>query len=417
MNILRASLLTAISSGAKLVSAFVVMKYIAVISGPSGVAQLGQFISFISVLIVFAGGGINQGMIKYLAEYKNDFNEKIKLINSGFAYVCITSVVTSLVIFYFSKEISIYIFGDNQYESLIIIASIIQFLIVLNNLFIALLNGLMEVKKIAIIYIIGAGFSCSATFVLGFFFRFYGGLLAVILGQAFLFFVTLRLLIKSKMFSYRFFIPAFDKFKTINLSKFSIMTLTSALMLPIAQLVLRNYLSAEFGWEEVGYWQAVSHVSDAYLLFITMVISVYYLPVLSGTNDKALISREVGKAFVFIVPLVSFLAFIIYILRELITVSLFSSEFYPANYLYAPQLIGDVIKISSFLFSYIMLAKAMTKMYIFSEIFFSMSYVFLAIVFSKMYGLIGVMYAFIVNYFLYFLFTFSIYQRYMNNKL
>jgi len=69
--------------------------------------------------------------------------------------------------------------------------------------------------------------------------------------------------------------------------------------------------------------------------------------------------------------------------------------------LFAWQLVGDVIKISSWLLGYIMLAKAMTRIFIITEIFSSALFVVLSIYLSNLYGVIGVTYAFAINYTIY----------------
>jgi len=73
----------------------------------------------------------------------------------------------------------------------------------------------------------------------------------------------------------------------------------------------------------------------------------------------------------------------------------------PMVELFKWQLIGDVIKISSWLLSYLMLAKAMTQLYVYTEIIFSAIFVYLSISFIDRFGLIGVTYAFCLNYVLY----------------
>jgi PST family polysaccharide transporter len=97
---------------------------------------------------------------------------------------------------------------------------------------------------------------------------------------------------------------------------------------------------------------------------------------------------------------------------------LFSDEFSNALYLYAPQLLGDVIKVMSFILSFIMLAKAMTRLFILSEVFFSLTYVAWVYFLTEHFGLVGAMYAFVVNYAIYFLFSFVVARRFiasMNN--
>ncbi len=57
--------------------------------------------------------------------------------------------------------------------------------------------------------------------------------------------------------------------------------------------------------------------------------------------------------------------------KEIINI-LFSPQFLPMLYLFKYQLIGDVLKIGSWLLAYLMLAKAMTKFIYFDRnIFFN----------------------------------------------
>jgi PST family polysaccharide transporter len=57
--------------------------------------------------------------------------------------------------------------------------------------------------------------------------------------------------------------------------------------------------------------------------------------------------------------------------------------------------LGDVIKIASFILSYVMLAKAMTRLFVISECVFAVSYLALVYrVHGMHFGLIGAMYAF-----------------------
>ena len=191
------------------------------------------------------------------------------------------------------------------------------------------------------------------------------------------------------------------------------MTLTSALLAPAIQIVVRNILAERFSWEQVGYWQAVTKVSEAYLLFITMAISVYYLPKLSAVSEKNAFLNEIKMAYKILVPLVVVSAVVIFCFRDLLTALLFSERFSGALHLYAPQLIGDVVKIMSFILSFIMLAKAMTRTFLASEVIFGVTYVLWVLWLTSVYGLIGAMYAFVINYLFYFVFTVLVAGRYI----
>lgn len=389
------------------------MKLVAVMAGPEGVAQFGQFMSLTALLVVFAGGGVGSGVVKYLAQYREQKKDVQVLLNCAFSFSLISSLVMCISVLALSEQITHWLLGDIRYQSLIVVLAFVQFFVALNNLIIAIINGMMDVKRLAAIHVGGATIGILAPLLLGYYYQLYGVMLAFLLSQASLLAISLTLFMKSDYFNWAYFKATWNKPMMSRLAQYSLMTLTSALLAPLMQILVRNILSERFSWEQVGYWQAVSKVSDAYLLFITMAINIYYLPRLSAISQKSSFISEIKTAYIFLVPAVSILALTIYELREIITKLLFSEAFLSGLYLYAPQLIGDVIKIASFILSFIMLAKAMTKTFLFSELFFSLTYVLWVYVLTDHFGLIGAMYAFILNYTLYLLFTAYVAKRYV----
>ncbi|MGY2961406.1 PST family polysaccharide transporter [Pseudomonas sp. TE36184] len=389
------------------------MKLVAVMAGPEGVAQFGQFMSLTALLVVFAGGGVGSGVVKYLAQYREQNKDFKLLLNCAFSFSLVSSLVMCISVLTLSEYITKWLLGDLRYQSLIVILAFVQIFVALNNLIIAIINGMMDVKRLAVIHVGGAIIGILAPLLLGYYYQLYGVLLAFLLGQASLLAISLIFFKRSNYFNWFYFQVTWNKPMMNKLAQYSLMTLTSALLAPLMQILVRNILSERFSWEQVGYWQAVSKISDAYLLFITMAINIYYLPKLSATTQRNLLISEIRKAYAYLIPTVSILALIIYLLRDIITRILFSESFLSSLYLYAPQLVGDVIKIASFILSFIMLAKAMTKTFLFSEIFFGLTYVLWVYTLTDYFGLIGAMYAFIVNYVLYFLFTAYIACRYV----
>ncbi|WOE82540.1 O-antigen translocase [Pseudomonas protegens] len=413
MNIFKTSILTAIATAARLLSGFIVMKLVAVLSGPQGVAQLGQFMSLTALLVVFAGGGVGPGVVKYLAEYKGD-DEKVRtLLSSAFSFTLVASLSMCVLVLLFSRTIADWLLESQEFQWLIVVLAIAQIFVAMHNLVIATVNGMMDVKRLALIHVSGSAVGVVLPSVLGYYYKLDGVLLAFVVGQAALLLISFAAYKRSGYFSWSNIGWNSDRQSFSRLARFSLMTLTSALMAPIIQIAVRNYLAGEFSWEEVGYWQAVSKVSEAYLLFITMAISVYYLPKLSALTERQSFKDEIRKGFLVLMPLVVFSALVIYWCRELVTNILFSDDFHGALYLYAPQLIGDVVKVAAFLLSYVMLAKAMTRIFFISEVVFGLTYFIWAVVLTQQFGLIGSMYAFIINYLIYFVFSAIVASRYI----
>lgn len=414
MNIVRAGMYSAAAAASRLVAGLLVIKLVAFFAGPEGVGKMGQFMSMISLLTVLAGGGIASGVTKYVSEYRNSLTQLEPLIRSGLSFSLVTSAITGVLTLIFSRQLAELLLGDVRYESLIWVLSVAQCMIALHNYLVAIINGFMDVKRVAMIHVAGGALSVGITAVLAWQYRLYGALLALVMGQAVLLFLSAGMAWRSGHIRIGFLRPGHDAQMIGRLLRFSAMTVTSALLPPLVQIWVRNHLAERFSWQEVGYWQAVSKISDAYLLFITMAINMYYLPKLSSILDGAAFRVELRRAYVVIMPVVVVMASALYLMRHWALLILFNENFANAAPLFLPQLLGDVVKIAAFLQSYIMIAKALTKTFLFSELLFSLTYVILVEALVTRYGLIGAMYAFAGNYVLYWGFTYGVARRYVN---
>ena len=413
MNIARASVYASAATAAKLLAGLVIIKLVAWMAGPEGVGRLGQFMSLMSVLAVLAGGGISAGVVKYVAEYRDDPQRLWRLLAAALWYALCASCLVGIAGLLFRRQIAGWLLGDSRYEGLIGLLAAVQLGIALINYILAVINGFMDVKRLACIQVLGSLLSIAVALCLAHWLQLYGALLALVVGQLLVLAVGLPAWWRSPYFDRRMLSMRFDREMTLRLAAFSAMTVTSALLPPLVNIAVRDHLAARFGWEQVGYWQAVGKVSDAYLLFLTTAINVYYLPKLASTHAREALALELRLAYRYVMPVVLALAVGVYLCRDWVTAVLFSDDFSAARALYAPQLIGDVVKIASFVLSYVMLAKAMTRLFVASELAFAISYVALVFLFTGRFGLIGAMYAFAVNYALYLLFNVMVVRRYL----
>jgi len=86
-----------------------------------------------------------------------------------------------------------------------------------------------------------------------------------------------------------------------------------------------------------------------------------------------------------------------FLFRDLIVHILFNNKFTGMRDFFGFQLIGDFLKMLAWTLGYLLLAKAMTKTFIFMEIVFSSSFVFLCIFLLNRYGTIGVTMGYAAN--------------------
>ena len=410
MTLIKTSILTAISTIIKVISAFVINKVIAIYVGPSGLAVVGQLQNFMSIATTFSNGAITQGVIKYTAEYKT-IEQKQKIFSTSIVISLICSLIISLFLFGMSDYLSEKILKDSKYSNVFVVFSLTIFLFALNTILMSILNGQKEIKKYILVNIASSIFALFFTSFLIMQLNLIGALYALVVNQSVIFFVTLAFVVKSSWFKLEYFKHGVDKESLLKLSKFSLMAITSAITVPASHLIVRNYIGENLSWDDAGYWQAIWYISSMYLMVVTTSLSVYYLPRLSEIQDNSELKKEILDGYKLILPIVSTLALGIYIFREFAIEIAFTEKFMPMIELFKWQLIGDVIKISAWLLSYVMLAKAMTREFIYTEVFFSVSFVILSVIFIDRFGLVGITYAYSVNYFIYLLIMIFIFKR------
>jgi antigen flippase len=181
-------------------------------------------------------------------------------------------------------------------------------------------------------------------------------------------FPAMLLLARRSHVPLSYFRPRWDNGLAGQLSKFTLMALITSVTIPLAYVMMRNLLAAHYSWDDVGIWQGVSSISDAYLQFITASFSVYLLPTLSRLATKQEITREIVKSLRFVLPAVAAVSFCVWLLRDVAIWLLFSDKFTAMRDLFAWQLVGDVLKVGAYVFGYLVIAKASLRFYILAEV-------------------------------------------------
>ena len=411
MSLIKTSILTAISTILRVFTGFIINKCISIYIGPSGLAMVGQFQNFVAITSTIANGAISQGVVKYIAEYREDIDKKSRILSTALIISLSSATIVAILLNIFSLDLSIYILKSEKYRTIFQLFGFTIILFSLNTLLISILNGEKEIKKYVIVNIASSLFSLIFTSFLVIKFALLGSLFAMVFNLSVIFFITLILVTKSPWFNFRYFFRGFDKQSGLKLGRYILMALVSATTLPLSQMLVRDYIANSLDWQSAGYWQGIWYISSIYLMVVTTSLGVYYLPRLSEIKNPIELKREIIDGYKIILPIVIVVAFTIYIFREYIVYIAFSRDFRPMLELFKWQLIGDVIKIASWLLSYIMLAKAMTRLYIYTEIIFSALFVILSMLLIDRFGLIGVTYAFVLNYILYFIVMVDIFRR------
>jgi PST family polysaccharide transporter len=311
------------------------------------------------------------------------------------------SVITGIGVAVFSKQIAQWFLQDESYNTVFIWFSVTLVFFIFNTLLLAILNGKKEIHRYIIANIAGSLFSLAVTSALAVQFGLHGALTALAIHPSFAFVITLYLCYKADWFKFSYLFGRLDKQAVLNLSKYTTMALTSAACVPVSHILIRTHLADTLGMDAAGYWEAMWRLSGAYLMLVTTTLSLYYLPKLSELKDPKEIKAEIFQGYKIILPVAAACGLVIYLLRDFIIGVLFTSDFIPMRDLFAWQMVGDTLKIGSWILAYLMLGKAMMKLFIASEIVFAAGFYGWTYFLTGMYGLEGVTIAHAINYAIY----------------
>ena len=391
---------TSLSTIVRMLTGFVSVKVVSMIIGPSGVAMVGQLNNFVTMGQNFASAGINNGVTKYIAEYKGQDVVK-SYLSTSLRMIIGCSLFFGLLIICFNGILSERIMQDIEYRYLFIILGVALIFFALNNLLISVVNGYKQFKKYVIINIANSVLGLGYTLALVFWLGLKGALIGSVTFHSIMFFITIILVRKEPWLRRDFFNRPFEKQIAKKLLEFTAMTIVSVSLVPLGQMILRGYVMSEISTVDAGIWEGMNRLSNMYLSIITTSLAVYVLPRLSEITDKNDIIKELKKIYKIIMP-VLFVGFVaIYFIKTPLIKILFTDEFLPMRSLFIWQLSGDFFKIFSWLLGYLLLAKSMTKAFIVTEVMYNGLFVLLAFVFMKFNGIVGITQAYLVNFVIY----------------
>lgn len=413
LTLIKTSLLNAIAVGIRMLTLLGINKILAIYVGPAGYAALGQFQNAVQMISTLASGAINTGVTKYTAEYHDNEAAQRKVWQTAGTIALTGSLVLSVLVFIFRERLALRFLGDAQLSTVFVWFSATLVLFVFNTLLLAILNGKKDIPRYVMANIAGSVLALAITTLMVMNWGLLGALIALAVYQSLAFFATLILCLKTPWFRLSELVGRLNLPVAKNLAKYTAMALTTAATVPLSHILIRNQLGQTLGWEAAGYWEAMWRLSGGYLMLVTTTLSVYYLPKLSEIKTGEEIKKEILSGLRLILPIIFLIQFLIYYTRQSLIVVLFSESFAPMEVMFLWQLIGDFIKIASWLFAYVMISKSMTTLFITTEIIFSGVFYLLVAIAIKKFGLEGVAIAYAVNYFIYFVVIALI----MNKKL
>lgn len=376
-------------------------KLFALFLGPSGIAVLGNMKSVMQILISSSSFGMQQGIIRFTSEFKEQRVAFQKLLGTAHIAYGLIALFIAVVLFSFSDYFAAVILQDNKYAWLFQILAIIVPFQGFHMLYFSILQGLDNYKKVVWVELIMI--FCNLIFVSLSTFKFglTGALFAVACIPVFYFFISISFL-KSDIPNFKI---AWSRSTAKNLFLYALMTLFSGIAFPLLFILIRNHISSVLGMNEVGYWEAVNQFSFFYFILLNSIMLMYVLPKITAQTDDVFYRSQVIEYFKKIMPLFAVFLVALFLLRKYAILILLSPEFTSIETLFAWQLLGDFFRALTLILSIYFHARRMAVPYIIIDALLFVLLLTLTTVFVESYGLLGAVKAHFISYFIYFAVT------------
>lgn len=409
--------LNSVSMGVSFLLGIISTKIVSVFLGSSGMALLGSFRNFSSMIKSVATLGINNSLVKLFVENQNDKKELSVIYATFFWFFLFVSTFLGITVLIFANFISEFLFFTNSFTNPIRFFGLLLPLMVINSFWLAIYNGLEKFKRIVVIQIISNVLIFSCTAYLIWKDAIAGGLLAVALSELLMVWVTFLFVLKDK----RYF--QFDLQKVIDkkylgvIKKFSVMAFLSAVIVPLTLMLIRNFIVDIHSIQDAGIWDATNKLSGFYMMIFSSGLSLYYVPKLASLKTDEEFKVELKFFFKIFVPLFAIVLVVVFLFKGIILNIAFTKEFLKIQEVLIWQLLGDLLKIMTLAFGYQILVKARIKEYIILEIVFNLSYLFLSYYLVKFLSFEGALKAyFYASLILFVLILFMFRKLFLNSK-
>lgn len=403
MKLFSVTILSGLLTFLNMVKGFLISKVVAIYAGPEGVAIMGQLQSFVAAINGLVSNQIGQGIARFTAQ-NGSYGQSPSLYWRAATklLVYILCLVTPVFII-FSSQLANWLIGSTELYWIIVLLMVFLPLNICNSFLLSVLNGKEEHLKYITSLMLSTVASTIMAILLIYLYGINGGLAAVALNNALAGLIVIARVYKADWFKLKHWFGQTDAEKITVMSKYMALGVVGALTGPMSLIFVRETLENNISLAAAGNWQLMWSISTAFISVLTTAVGVFYYPKLAKSRYFEHLTSDTLKVFILIIPLALIGAGMIYFIRvELITL-LATEEFKYTEELFGVQLLGDLVRILSYIPALLLMAKGYFKMNALCEIIASLNFAMISYFLIPELGIIGASYAHLINYAVYFL--------------
>lgn len=385
-------------------------KIIAVLLGPAGLGLISIFNSTSELIASFANLGISVSAVKSIASAAGPDNKSHQsvLIAVIKKIIWITGILAFLVTVALSPWLSKISFGNSNYTFSFALLGLSLLTLQLSTGYLSILQGLRQVKLIALSSLIGAILGLLVSVPLYFYFG-ADGIVPAVVASSMTGVITSWYFL-NKIHSDKVKVNSFVfKKEGKSLIKLGILISLTSIFPSVTAYIVRLFISNIGSIEDVGLYTAGFAIVGTYVGLVFSAMSIDYYPSLAeiaDDNDKCTekVNQQILVSALILSPI---LIVLIVFIKEGIVI-LYSSKFLGIVKMIQWAALGVFFQAFSFCIAYLFLAKGHSKLFFWNEIIPNMYILFFNCICYKIWGLEGLGLSFLVGYLCYFVQVFIV---------
>lgn len=397
-QIAKSSGLVAVVSIIQMIFGLLRNKAIAVLLGAKGFGMYGMYQVFIETAISFSSLGLDKSGVRQIAKNNDEKVLRDKTIHIFKKSLVFISLLVAALCALLAKHISLSLFGSTDYTIGVLIACVTVFMRSVSQGQISILNGLRDLRSLALAQIIAAIIGSLSSVLLiyylgvdGLALSFFSFGLTVVLFSSY--FVSKKEIQKIQVTNLEF-TQELKALLKLGLG-FSIAGIIASLFTYFSRI----YINYRFDLETVGIYQACWLISNMYIGIILTAMSVDFMPrLMKKISDQIAVRKMVNEQMEFGTLLAGFGVVIILLFSEIILTLLYSADFVKGESIIRWQVLGVSLRVLGFPLAHSVMAYNKPFLYVIIQGVFAIMEFLLLILFTQIYGYLGLGISYFVGY-------------------
>ena len=405
---------------AKFGSGILRSKLIAIYLGTLGAGIVSQLLQITTSMYRFTVLGMNDGLIKQIAESdKNEegFDKKLTGLIKSYAFIVVLILVAAIILLMvFSKELTVYVFGDSKYYLYFLVGLVSFPILIINSISTAVLRGFKLIKYIARSELIVIIVNLVLFVPIVYFWGITGAVIHVSLSLLTVmivnhYYADRKILLKLNIKTIDIIKSRINRSSIRELVSFAGFGLTAGIALVFTDIITRAIVVTKIGISQLGVYTPVNYWGSLFDGFISPSIITYLYPRLSEAKTDEEVTGILNDSLRFITLLfLPFLLISVPIRYEIIPL-FYSKEFNSAGDYLPWHFMGVLFYLWMLMFMQAMTARGRLKTEGVMVIITCLIDIGVVYYFVSNYGLYGWMLKFIISPVIFFNFSLFYFKK------